>query len=348
QYAGQVLSDHLHSPTAILNINNGSILERYEYNAYGKATVWNSTFTTSTTTSTTTSSYGNPYLFTGRRLDTLDTGDFEVMYYRNRYYDTETGRFLQKDPAGYVDGMNLYEYVQSKPVFGLDPYGLDLDEEQKKYQKCWFRCEELARRNPSMVINDCRKKCKKVWKGQKMVVPTFGDIMGQIKKLTPCNGVGCIKPWTWELPPIPTPYGELKSSVGISGSVSKCKYKDKKKGTGLLLTIKLQANGQVCMGAGGKIPGYVDNSNKNFLPADCKVSSKCPTCEHKSGGKLQIFLYGRGGAYINGRIGLLATIIPFSEQKIEPVLSIGMGNYAGGQICLQVVGNVHRSYVMTK
>lgn len=27
------------------------------------------------------------------------------------YYDTQAGRFLQRDPLGYVDGMNLYDHV---------------------------------------------------------------------------------------------------------------------------------------------------------------------------------------------------------------------------------------------
>ena len=46
------------------------------------------------------------------------------MYYRNRYYDTQTGRFLQPDPTGYLDGMNLHEYVTSNPILYLDPSGL--------------------------------------------------------------------------------------------------------------------------------------------------------------------------------------------------------------------------------
>ena len=33
-------------------------------------------------------------------------------------------RWLNRDPAGYVDSMNLYGYGAGNPVFGLDPYGL--------------------------------------------------------------------------------------------------------------------------------------------------------------------------------------------------------------------------------
>ncbi len=70
----------------------------------------------------------NPYLFTGRRLD-FDIRDaagaprFALYHYRNRAYDPIHGRFLQRDPAGYVDGMNLYEYVRSRPTRWVDPGG---------------------------------------------------------------------------------------------------------------------------------------------------------------------------------------------------------------------------------
>ncbi len=67
--------------------------------------------------------YGNPYLFTGRRVDILDYGSLKIQYNRNRYYDYYTGRWLTHDPAGYVDGMNLYEYVASNPIRNFDPDG---------------------------------------------------------------------------------------------------------------------------------------------------------------------------------------------------------------------------------
>ena len=42
---------------------------------------------------------------------------------RNRGYDPILGRWLQRDPAGYVDGMNLYEYAASHPTILADPFG---------------------------------------------------------------------------------------------------------------------------------------------------------------------------------------------------------------------------------
>ncbi|MFN5496261.1 MAG: RHS repeat-associated core domain-containing protein, partial [bacterium] len=34
------------------------------------------------------------------------------------------GRWLERDPAGYVDGMGLYEYVRGGPIAAVDPSGL--------------------------------------------------------------------------------------------------------------------------------------------------------------------------------------------------------------------------------
>lgn len=41
-----------------------------------------------------------------------------------RMYDPKTGRFLQRDPIGYIDGPNPYTYVRNNPVNWIDPYGL--------------------------------------------------------------------------------------------------------------------------------------------------------------------------------------------------------------------------------
>lgn len=41
-------------------------------------------------------------------------------------YSPTLGRWMQQDPAGYVDGLALYEYEQSDSIGGLDPLGLEV------------------------------------------------------------------------------------------------------------------------------------------------------------------------------------------------------------------------------
>jgi len=120
--------DHLYNVHVLYNPTNG-ITERYDYDAYGQPTIYtadggDSDWWDGDETTANDSTIENATFFTGRRLDVLDSGDFTVMYYRARYYSPNTGRFISRDPIGYKDGMNLYQYVVSSPILYPDPVGL--------------------------------------------------------------------------------------------------------------------------------------------------------------------------------------------------------------------------------
>ncbi|WP_426994316.1 RHS repeat domain-containing protein [Methylomonas sp. CM2] len=59
------------------------------------------------------------YGYAGREPDA--TG---LIHYRARSYDPSLGRFGQRDPAGFADGINPYAYVGNNPISFSDPLGL--------------------------------------------------------------------------------------------------------------------------------------------------------------------------------------------------------------------------------
>jgi RHS repeat-associated protein len=61
----------------------------------------------------------NEIIYCGYRSDP----ETELYYVRNRTYPPTLGRWLQRDPVGYVGGVNLYEYVGGRAVNKADPNG---------------------------------------------------------------------------------------------------------------------------------------------------------------------------------------------------------------------------------
>lgn len=94
---------------------SGAVVERRVFDDFGRA------YDSVTKLPANESLVGNPYGFHGRRLD-AETG---LYYYRNRYLDPRTGRFLQRDPvwdAGNFGGQ--YSFAWSGPISRVDPHGL--------------------------------------------------------------------------------------------------------------------------------------------------------------------------------------------------------------------------------
>ena len=129
--SGSGLDERLYYTTdANMNVTalvdtDGAVVERYVYDAYGKATIYEADWSDEVDWD---DSKKNEILYCGYRYDP-ESNMYQV---RNRYYHPTLGRWAQRDPGGYVDGMNLYEYVRSSPVGYVDPDGsetLDYDAE---------------------------------------------------------------------------------------------------------------------------------------------------------------------------------------------------------------------------
>jgi RHS repeat-associated protein len=109
-----------HGNVAFLVWNNGEVLEKCSYDAFGRATVRDANGGRPRSWSY----YAHGFLFQGREY----IRELGIYDYRNRFYHPETGRFLQTDPKGFDAGdMNLFRYVSDDPVDLSDPFGLDSD-----------------------------------------------------------------------------------------------------------------------------------------------------------------------------------------------------------------------------
>ncbi len=106
----RLIADHLGSPRLVVNTTDGSIVQRMDYDEWGR--VLPSSFTSP--------GFEQPFGYAGGLYD-ADTG---LVRFGARDYDAETGRWTAKDPAGMASGTNLYEYAAGNPVNIYDPNGM--------------------------------------------------------------------------------------------------------------------------------------------------------------------------------------------------------------------------------
>lgn len=104
----RILADHLGSPRLVVDANTGAVVQRLDYDAFGRVL-------------TDTNPGFQPFGFAGGLYD-RDTG---LVRFGARDYDPETGRWTAKDPILFGGGdANLYAYANGDPVNLVDPDGL--------------------------------------------------------------------------------------------------------------------------------------------------------------------------------------------------------------------------------
>ena len=102
------LADHLGTVRDLAGVG-GSVVNHVCYDSYGRVL------------SETDPAAGDRFKFTGREYDS-ETG---LYYYRARYYDPATGRFVSEDPIDFSAGdANIFRYVFNAPASHADPTGL--------------------------------------------------------------------------------------------------------------------------------------------------------------------------------------------------------------------------------
>lgn len=117
----QFVKDNLGSVKAIAS-SSGTILQRQNYSAYGElAGVSNGTNSADISVNPVLAPY---FAYTGREFDE-ESG---LYYYRARYYDPATGRFLQEDPqpgktSSPLTMVNRHAYAMNLPTMITDPSG---------------------------------------------------------------------------------------------------------------------------------------------------------------------------------------------------------------------------------
>jgi len=103
----RLLTDHLGSPRLVINGSDGSVVQRMEYDEFGRVTL-------------DTNPGFQPFGFAGGLYD-RHTG---LVRFGARDYDAAIGRWMTKDSNGFAGrSSNLYAYADSDPVNLMDSKG---------------------------------------------------------------------------------------------------------------------------------------------------------------------------------------------------------------------------------
>jgi RHS repeat-associated protein len=120
-----LLGDHVGTTRALADVN-GSTTSSVRYDSFGNPAA---------------GSIATRYTYTGREID----ADTNLMYYRARWYNSQSGRFAGDDPIGLRGGINTYAYVQNSPLTFTDPLGLKGNCCDKTWTECYAQCIENHR-----------------------------------------------------------------------------------------------------------------------------------------------------------------------------------------------------------
>ncbi len=109
------VKDHLGTVAAVVD-GGGQVVESYQYDAWGNVLEVKDGAGVCHPSSV----VGNSILWQGREY----SWKIGLYYFRARWYDPVTGRWLSNDPIGISGGLNQYVFCGDNPVNFRDPFGL--------------------------------------------------------------------------------------------------------------------------------------------------------------------------------------------------------------------------------
>ena len=123
------LKDHAGTVLAWTD-SNGELAESYEYDAWGRVRAFDRNGKPLAE-----SALGNRYTFQGREYSWASG----MYYFRARWYEPATGRFLSRDPIGLAGGLNEHSFCGNSPLNFVDPFGLSQETLEFDYDYEWRR-----------------------------------------------------------------------------------------------------------------------------------------------------------------------------------------------------------------
>ncbi|WP_369348354.1 RHS repeat-associated core domain-containing protein [Stenotrophomonas sp. JAG2] len=174
-------NDHLGTPWRVTNKAGAIVWSAEDYSDFGTAKVASD------------ASIVQPWRLPGQYLD-VETG---LHYNLQRYYESQTGRYISEDPLGFTSNNNFYAYARHSPTNMVDPTGEIiplLGCLAWNYLRCVAACSviDLA--------------------GQALLDPCNIDVGDTIKD--------CMVDCLWDMLPIPNPCGRLGKWLGTAMGVA--------------------------------------------------------------------------------------------------------------------------------